>query len=204
MKGGTHPDEAGDLLYPAPTGLRALEAVRGSILILDWRWLRSRNLMASYERALDDRMLLEATATDWMSFPAATAHWRALDSLSLPPSEMEDVGRFVGKHVHSAFLTTLIRLAGELGVSPWSALRQCHKLWTRSWRGGGVVVRRVSPTAARIDVVSSGAIVPSRFFRASFRGAVADGIAQLCTRAHVVELEDERTSSAFALRASWV
>jgi len=204
MKQEAQASAEADYLYPPPRGLSPLDAVRGSILVLDWQWLRGHELMDAYEGVLDDRTVLSATATDWMPFPAASAHWRALDRLDLPPATLDTVGRFVGEHVHNAFLATLIRLAGQLGVSPWSALRQSHKLWTRSWRGGGVVVQRLSQHAARFDVVEAPAVASSRFFRGSFRGAVAVGIAQLCARALVVELNELRTASSFALRVSWV
>jgi hypothetical protein len=203
-RGGPRGDAEGEHLYLLPPALAPLEAVRGSILLLDWQWLRSHDLLSAYEAALEDRSVLEATAAQWVSFPQARFHWRALDALDLPGPMLDDVGRFVGEHVHGAFLTTLVRLAGQLGVSPWSALGQTYKLWTRSWRGGGVVARRVAEQAATLEIVSSAAIVGSRFFRGSFRGAVAAGIAPLCKRALVVEREESRSATSVLLRVSWV
>jgi hypothetical protein len=194
----------GALLYPLQTGVGALEAVRGSILALDWQWLRARSLMAGYEKALPDRELLEVTPSNWVSFPKACAHWRALDALDLPSSQVDDAGRFVGEHVHGAFLSTLVRLAGQLGASPWIALGQCHKLWLRSWRGGGIAVRKVGPLVASVQVFDSAVVASSRFFRGSFRGAVARGIEPFCERALVVEVDERRTATSFVLRASWV
>jgi hypothetical protein len=197
-------DPPGVLVYPLPTGRGPLEAVRGSILALDWQWLRERDLMADYEKLLDDHELIEVTAANWVSFPKACAHWRALDALGLSTSLLDDAGHFVGKHVHGALLATLVRLAGQLGASPWSALGQCDKLWTRTWRGGGVAVRKVTVHAALLDVFDSAAVTSSRFFRGSFRGAVACGIEPFCKRALVVEREERRTPTSFALRISWV
>jgi hypothetical protein len=196
-------EAGGELLYPMPDVLPALKAVRGSILLLDWRWLREISLFEKYESALADRALLATMASDWVPIALAARHWGALDALGLPATTIAEAGHFVGSHVHGAFLRTLVRLAGSLGTSPWAALGQSQKLWERSWRGGGLVIRRVGQLSARLDVVNASVVSASPFFRASFRGAVAEGIAPFCARPVVVELEELRTSSSFAMRASW-
>jgi hypothetical protein len=193
------PDPPGEPLYPLRRR-RPLEAVRGSILALDRQWLRGRELLAEYENQLADRDLVGATAANWVSFPKACAHWRALDALDLPASMLHDAGRFVGEHVHGVLLTTLVRLAGRLGATPWSALGQADKLWTRSWRGGGIAVRRAGPQLAIAEIFDSAAVASSRFFR----GATARGIEPFCQRALVVEVDERRTPTSFVLRVSWV
>jgi hypothetical protein len=197
------PPAPGDPLYPMPPSLAPLDAVRGSILVLDWRWLRENALFEAYDKALAERSLLAAAASDWVPIDAALGHWDALEALALPSTSIAEIGHFVGAHVHGAFLRTLVQLAGQLGTSPWAALKQTQKLWERSWRGGGVAIHRTGSSSAQIAVVKA-AVARSPFFRGSFRGAVAEGIAPLCQRPLIVELEEARTPMSFTLRASWV
>lgn len=197
------PSRAEEPLYALPATLRDLDGMRGAVIFLDWRWLRDNGRYDRYREAVGaGHPLLDAGASDWVDLPLVLEHYRALDALDMTQSEAIEVGRTVGPRIHGVFLNTLVRLAGQLGVGPWAALGQGYKLWTRSFRGGGVASFKTTDRSARIEIVQS-AIAQSKFFRASFIGVTAAGLEPFCKSAVVQERPEGRTSTSFVLRASW-
>lgn len=197
----TRPGE--ETIVQPPRDMRPVAAVRGTLLLIDWRWLREQGLFDAYARALGSaRSLLEADAADWVPFPLAREHWTALDALELSREQMVAMGTHMGEHAHNIVLATLVRLAGKLGMSPWPALGQCHKLWTRSWLGGGMAVHRTGEHSARLEVLGA-SVVGARAFRVGITGTIVAGIAPFCRRPLVVEDGDARTPTSMSLRVSW-
>ena len=113
-----------------------------------------------------------------------------------------EVGKTVGTRVHGALLNTLVRLAGQLGVGPWLAVRQAYKLWVRSFRGGAIAAYRLGERTAQLEVTQS-VISQSRFFRASFAGVTFAGMEPLCVGLKVQERPAARTKTSFVLRITW-
>jgi hypothetical protein len=143
------------------------------------------------------------SASAWVPLAFATEHYRALDGLTLTELDLSNVGKSVGDRVHGAVIQTLVRLAGQLGATPWLALGQSQKLWVRSWRGGGIAVYRQGERAARVEVLKT-PVSTSRFYRGSFGGAISGGIAPFCRTSTLREDESARTEDSFALNVSWV
>jgi hypothetical protein len=192
-------------LYELPVNLRPLAAARGTILVLDWRALRGLGLYDRFSAALEpgDRDALAAvTAGSWVPLDLVLAHYRALDALDLDEAAMKGVGFEVANAVHGSFLTTLIRLAGKLGVSPWLALEQTYKLWVRSWEGGGVAVHRLGERLAEVTIVES-PLCASRFYRTSMGGALSAAVAPFCRSPIVSELPGSRSPKSVAYRLAW-
>ncbi|MET0286735.1 MAG: hypothetical protein ABW352_19800 [Polyangiales bacterium] len=190
-------------LYELPAPIAPLNAVRGTILALDWRALREASVFEPYKAALEPTLreaLLSATAGSWVPVDLVLAHYRALDALHLDEARAHQVGWSVGNGAHGAFLLTLIRLAGVLGVSPWSALEQSYKLWVRSWRGGAIAVHRLGDRLAEVSLRQVG-VCGSHFFRASFAGALCAGIAPFCEAPSAGEVAPARDSVDY--RVTW-
>jgi hypothetical protein len=190
-------------LFDPPREVRPVSAVRGTLLLIDWRWLREHGLFDAYAAALgSSRSLLDADAADWVPFALGRQHWAALDALELPREQVVDMGTHMGEHAHNIVLATLVRLAGKLGMSPWPALGQCHKLWMRSWRGGGMAAYRTGPHSARVEVLQA-SVVGARAFRVGVTGTIVAGISPFCQRPVVVEDAEARTPTSMSLRVSW-
>jgi hypothetical protein len=192
-------------LYELPPKIPPVDAVRGTILALDWRALRTLGLYDRYAAALESGQrdaLVNSTAGSWVSVATMLAHYRALDSLGLDDAAMLQVGTAVGDGVHGAFLATLIRLAGSLGVSPWRALEQSYKLWTRSWSGGAIAVLRTGERDAEVSLIACPVCV-SRFFRTSFAGALIAGIAPFGKQPEVHEIAALSAPDGVTYRVRW-
>lgn len=193
----------GEPLFDPPRNVQPISAVRGTMLLIDWRWLREHALFDAYAEALGkDRALLDATASEWVPFPLGLAHWEALDRLALPRETLYGMGVFMGEHAHNVVLSTLVRLAGKLGVSPFAALGQSHKLWTRSWNGGGMAAYRTGERAARVELFQA-SVLRTTAFRSGLPGVIVSGIAPFCKRPVVVEEMEARTPSSVSLRIGW-
>ena len=130
------------------------------------------------------------------------SHYAALDALNLGYESAFSIGKRVGYRVHGRYLRTLLQLAGLVGASPWTALGQVGKLWSRTWDGGGMRVRRTGDKHAKM-IVAGTPPCSSAFFRASMSGAVYAGIAPLCRTCVVTEDERRRRSSSFEMNARW-
>lgn len=197
------PPGGGVALFEPPRDVQPVSAVRGTLLLIDWRWLREHGLFDAYASALGGaRALLDATAGEWVPFALGRAHWQALDALTLSRDQQVAMGAFMGEHAHNIVLSTLVRLAGKLGMSPWPALAQCHKLWTRSWRGGGMAAYRTGERSARLEILEA-PVVGATSFRVGVTGTIVAGIAPFCERPVVVEDSKTSTMTSLSLRVSW-
>lgn len=188
-----------------PPGVRPVESVRGTILFLDWTWLRTHGRYEQYAARVEPEyrdVLDKATTSDWLPVAFLQAHYRALDALQLSYADAFDVGRLVGERAHGAFLATILRLAGSLGASPWFALGHAHRMWERSWRGGGIAVFRAGPRAARVESRAN-PTAGSPFHRASFSGAFSVGMEALAKKTRIEEIPSARTPDSFSLMLEW-
>jgi len=194
---------ADEPLNELPDDLPDMDAMRGSIFVLDWRWLRDNDKFDAYVAGLGDRRdVLDVTAAEWVDMPRVLAHYRAFDSLGMTTSEAMEVGKTVGPRIHGALLNTFVRLAGSLGVGPLIVMKQSYKLWTRSFRGGGVAAFKTGERSAKVEIRRA-AIADSKFLRASFAGVTAASLEPFCHRPVVQEKIEARTRTSFTLRLSW-
>lgn len=194
------------MLFELPQGIVPLNAARGTILALDWYAFRQLGFYDAYVAAMPAPLwaaFSAVTAGSWVPLDLVREHYHVLDGLQLEQNVMRTVGRIVGERVHGTFLSTLIRLVGKSGmVSPWLALEQVYKLWTRSWQGGGITVHRQADTAARVTIVQT-SLCSSDFFCTSFSGAVAAGVAPFGKGTAVQLINASRTGTSVAYRVTW-
>jgi hypothetical protein len=193
-------------LYELPTNLMSLDAVRGTVFFLDWRWLRTLDLYDRYVTHIQPAAraaLLDVTTGEWVPVELLHAHYRALDAMGLTREQAMSCGVSVGEAMHGPMLRTIVKLAGHLGATPWSAIGQAHKLWSRSWRGGGIFPTRLGDKAARLEFVKNPAS-RSAFHRGSVAGAISVGIGWLCKTHTIREIDAERRGDSFVLHAEWV
>jgi hypothetical protein len=166
--------------------------------------VRRRGLFSEYERALlqpHKDTLLHAIAGTWLPIEVAHAHYAACDSLGLTPDQQVQVGRGTFDGARGTLLGTAVRMARGAGVTPWQAFPLFQRFWERGCDGGGILIRRVGPKDAHIDVVQCSLIVSSHY-RHGLRGLCTALVELFCTKAYVTERRGA-PANVWAVRVQW-
>jgi hypothetical protein len=169
--------------------------------------LRERGLGARYEAALAPEhrdAVLSIVAGVWMPMPVVRAHYTACNDLDLPDSELLDIGAEATRRANATHLKFIVRLAQGAGVTPWTILTQLHRVWTRTFDGGGAVgVRRLGPKEAQLRLIGY-PLADLRYNRVSMRGIVSGFVELFCEKLYVREIPSQCDSRSMGLRLSWV
>jgi hypothetical protein len=193
-------DAEGDLRAP-----REVDAMRGTIIVSTFRWLRERDLEQRYREALEPSArttLFEASAMDWIPMSFGLAHYAALDAMSLSHELCIALGGDVSHAINGAFLNTVARLAGNLGASPFTPLARAAKVYARNFRGGAIAVFRVAPNEARFEVRGA-PMARSRVHCDTIEGSLLDGCAPFASTAKVSEITASKSPTSYAYRIRW-
>jgi hypothetical protein len=194
------------LPFPAPIGsLHDVDKVRGTLLASSLQAIRERGLFERYMAALPREYhapILESIAGTWLPLEVAMAHYRAIDTLLIPPNEVFEIGRGVANKVQGSVLATLARMATRSGVTPWLPLSNLHRLWGRLFEGGGVGVYKLGPKEARCDIVKC-PLATFAYFRGAFRGLAAAGFELFCNRCYVTEMSRLGDAKTIVFRIAW-
>lgn len=193
-------DSAGSLAAPS-----TCDAMRGSNIVVGRRWLRERQLEHAYLAALGDRdrdAVVAVGAADWVPLSLVMAHYDALDALPIGHEERVDFGGAVSRTINGIVLTTVARLAGRAGLSPFVPLSRAASIFARNYRGGAVGVYRTGPTEARFEVLGA-PMATSITHRETVEGALLDGGRPFSSLLAVTEILGRRTASSYAFRLRW-
>jgi hypothetical protein len=167
--------EGGEVLVAFPAHVEPLTEVRTTVLLASQEALRTLGHFDAYVRCLESHQteLASLFAGAWVPVDVAAAHYRACDRLALPHAQIVDLGRMVSRSTHNILAAAVVRMARELGTTPWNALSLADRFWARSWKGSAVSVERIAPKDAHIRVTGTPlAAVP--YFRIAFVGFCID------------------------------
>jgi len=202
-------EPSGEAFLPfrvAPSRLGAATAVRSTLITTSIHSLRARGLFDRYVERIDGThrdALVTAVAGVWLPIDTAVAHYEACEALRLDVREQLTIAKEVGDRVHGTFLGMMMRMAKNVGVTPWSALAQSGKLYERLFTGGGIAVTRKGPKDARVDVVGN-ALCGIEYFRVGVRGVYQAALQLFSQRLTTFELPWRRAPHAMGVRISWV
>jgi hypothetical protein len=181
--------------------------VKSTLLSASLDAIRKRGRFDEYEAQLTPEhreAIVFGVSGVWLPMEIALAHYAAVDSLGFTEAEILENGYSVGTRLNHTFVGTVVKLAGQAGVTPWLPLAQVGKLFERVFRGGaGVQVERLAPKDARIEVVGL-PIASSPYFRGALRGQVQVGCELFCRRCYARAVEPRHEADAVTLRVSWV
>jgi len=182
-------------LYPMSFDARGaplLRGFRGTIVLSGRRVLRGRGLYAAYERELPapSRAALDA------------ANEGALVRLGLDRDDERSFGAEMSEIVNGAVYSTLIRLVGAAGASPWVVFKQANKTWGRLYEGGAVAAYQLGPSAARLEVWGD-PLARHEMHREAFGGALLHAVAGFCKAPTLSEIVAKRSETSFAFLVKW-
>ncbi|CAN5159776.1 hypothetical protein BH09MYX1_BH09MYX1_07080 [soil metagenome] len=193
-------DSEGNLASPG-----TVDAVRGSVVLITIRWIQEHGSGERYRARLPEatrNVFDHAVASDWLSVPHVTEHYRAIESLEMADDRVRLMGGDVSDSVNGVVVKTIARLAGKAGASPSLPLSRSAKLFARSFRGGAAAAYAVSPREVRFEVHGSPFAV-WRVHRLTLEGALLHGLLPFARTVRVNEIPPRRTPSSYALRIVW-
>lgn len=185
---------------------RPLEAIRSTIVLSGIAVLRERGLFEGYAARLDPawtETLLSAIAGQWLPTAAAMAHFGAVDGLDLGSEAAYAIGAASAKRFGATLWGTLVRIATAAGADPWIVLGSYHRMFGRSFRGGGFAVRKLGPKEATIEL-SSVPVCRYAYFRDALRGAHETLLGFFSSAVVVREEPQSAHADGVTMRASWV
>ncbi len=180
--------------------------VRSTLLVSSLQSLRRRGRESDYLSLLPaehHRTMQSLVASQWVSMTLGEAHYRACEGLGFTRPEQLVIGREVGDRVEGSFLATMVRMAGSVGATPWTALAQIEHLYDRMFDGGGgASVSRRGPKDARMRFAGLPlARIP--YFRGAMAGVIEIGLQLFCTRAYVTDVPAPASASLIAMDLAW-
>ena len=147
-------------------------------------------------------VLLETVAGAWLPMATARAHYDACDRLELSLDQQLEMGRAVGKRTQASLLSTVVKAARGVGITPWAILPQIPRLWMRGIDGGGgASVHRLGPKEARVELVGC-ELLDVQYFRNAIRGVLLGSSTLFCERAYVHDVVPRRAGDV-AFRLQW-
>jgi hypothetical protein len=194
-----------EIFVPFPSPIPPLRHARSTILVGAIAVVRDSPYWDAYVKALDApsrEVLLTSVAAAWIPLAAAAAHYRACDTLPFSVDEQVANGRKTFDRAGGIIFGTVMKMAKEAGVTPWTLLAQFHRFWARSYDGGGVRVLRRGPKEAHVDVVQS-PLFEYRYFRNAVRGVILSAVDMFCTKGYMTERQVARPHDGVAYRIQW-
>jgi len=189
-----------------PQKLGVCARVRTTLIVSSLQSLRKRDL---YQRYIDllppehHATVRSMIAGQWVPMRVAEAHYDACEALGIDKREVNGIGREVGDRIEGTFLATMVRMAGSVGATPWTALSYVDRLYDRVFAGGGGAgVFKLGPKDAEFHLVG----VPLGripYFRSAMAGVVEVGAELFCSKAYAKEVPDASTAMGAVLHVAW-
>jgi hypothetical protein len=196
---GKHP------LDREPTGVTT--HVRGSLLYSSAQALRAIGRFEEYSGHLSvaaQTAIFSRAASEWHPMAVAEEHYQACEALGLTMMEQIALGHQVSDRVQGTFIALLLRVARNMGVSPWTVIDHVDRIWDRVFRGGGGVrVTRRGPKEANCKLAGL-PVIDIPYLRNAFRGAFLAAMERFCERMVVQEVAEGRKAGVVVYRLSWV
>lgn len=193
--------------FPAPPHKLGVAArVRTTLLVSSLQSLRKRGLHERYLALLPEEhhdVVRAMIAGQWVPMRVAEAHYEACQGLGIEPREVNAIGREVGDRIERTFLATMVRMAGSVGATPWTALSHVDRLYDRMFAGGGgACVYKLGPKDAEFHFVGV-PICRFPYFRSAMAGVVEVGVELFCSKAYAKPVPEAAPPMGAVLHVAW-
>lgn len=194
--------------FPAlPDAIGELTHVRGTLLASSMQSLRSRGLFERYSALLPDDLrdrVLNSVAGEWLASEIAIAHYSACDALCLAVEDQIGMGRDVSRRTHETFLGLIVKMAYEVGVTPWFVFPKINSLYMRVFRGGGIQITRLGSHEAKVQTLGLSPLGIT-YFRNAYLGMYEAGVGMFASNVQVrpLSLAASPPGKDFALLVRW-
>jgi hypothetical protein len=180
--------------------------VRSTLITSSVRALQTRGAFERYLTLLPKELhatITEVVAGVWVPYALAEAHYTACNQLGYGTHEFAEIGKDVGNRINGTMLSTAVRMAKGAGATPWTIFAQYGRLWDRIFVGGGLMVRRIGPKEAHVEVVGQ-PLVKIPYFRSAQRAVCLGVIELFCRKAYAFDVPRSTTPTGTTYRFAWV
>jgi hypothetical protein len=196
---------AEEVILPFPDRIEPVRELRTTVIVGSLGVLRTTGRFDDYVSHLPPEvreLLIHTVAGAWIPMDLALIHYAACDALALPPDQIAANGRAVFDKTSGTLLGTTVRMAREVGATPWTVLPHLQRFWDRAYRGGALRVVKTGPKEARGEVIQA-RMCDSVYYRHALRGLLNGVLEMFCQKAYV-SLSPERRPAAVSYRMQWV
>jgi hypothetical protein len=196
---------AEEVVLPFPARIEPVRELRTTVIVGSLSVLKATGRFNAYEANLPPEareLLIHTVAGAWIPIDLALIHYGACDALGLPPDQIAANGRAVFDKTSGTLLGTTVRMAREVGATPWTVLPHLQRFWDRAYKGGALQIVKTGPKEARGDVVQA-RICDSMYYRHALRGLLNGVLELFCQKAYVALLRERRPAGA-SYRMQWV
>jgi hypothetical protein len=189
-----------------PGAIEPVRSVRSTILVASVDNLRATGRFDAYLPHLPARFhgsLLEGAAGRWVPVEIAAAHYAACDELGLDDEEQVEMGRRMVKRIGATIVGTALRMAQQVGASPWTLFPHGQRFWRRGYDGGAMAIYKLGPKEARIDLVGA-SLLESPFYRRAFMGWCESLTGLFCQKLYMHAKSGPEGPHSVTFRAQWV
>lgn len=195
----------GRSVVDVPSHVSPISKVRTTLLSASVLSVKEQGLLDDYMRELspEHREYIESMiGMDWAPIEIGLAHYGALDRLRLSSNQQYEIGLAVGSRINQSMLGTAMRLAGEAGATPWTALAQLPRLWARMLEGGAVGVYELGPKDARLEFHGC-PLARYAYCRNGWRGMVVGAMTPLCRKIFTNDIPELCDDNRYAMHVAW-
>jgi hypothetical protein len=194
-----------EVILPMPSPVRVARHARTTVLLGSISCIRELGRFDEYVTHLPDadrKQLLDAVVGAWLPIEVAFSHYSACDALNFPVDQQVLNGRVTFDKSRGTLLGTIVKMAAQGGMTPWSVFPFFQRFWERAYDGGGVRIVKTGPKEARLELVAV-RIADSRYYRNALRGLVMGVTELFCTKAYATETPGKRGPGTVSLRVQW-
>lgn len=193
------------VILPFPVHVEPVRELRTTVIVSSLAVLRAGGHFDRYVANLPPEareLLVHTVAGAWIPIELGLIHYRACDALNLSPAEVAANGRAVFDKAKGTLLGTMVRMAREVGATPWTVLPHIQRFWDRAYKGGGIQIVKTGPKEARADAVQS-RICDLPYYRHAL-GGLLQGVLELFSQKAYVTVTADRRPAGMTLRMQWV
>jgi predicted secreted protein len=195
------------LVYPLPPARpKMVRAVRSTLVTSGLVALRERGLYERYAANLAPTHLETVrglVAGTWLPAELMGAHYAAWDALGLSAEDVRVIGTNIAARVGENMLLAIKNLTAIAGVTPWDALAQYGRLWTRAFDGGGIRIERAGPKDATLHF-SEVPFARSNYFQGSLVAIHDQALGMFAGKMYTRVLMGSTHDTGFSMRMAWV
>jgi hypothetical protein len=188
-----------------PNPVKVARHARTTVLIGSISCIRELGRYDEYVARLpesDRQLLIDAVVGAWLPIEVAFSHYSACDALDFSVDQQVHNGRVTFDKNRGTLLGTIVKMAAQGGMTPWTVFPYFQRFWERAYDGGGVRVVKTGPKEARLELVAVRA-TDSRYYRNALRGLVMGVTELFCSKAYATEAPGKRGPGMVTLRVQW-